>query len=97
MFFYFEKIQVPNREEPSSRKNSKMTSSKEVLKIVEVHYAVNKMLTALEIIKEKEVDIYGIKNSIDVYDYNSGIENEDNFDKRLLTLEEYELVKEVLI
>lgn len=52
---------------------------------------------ALEIIKNKEVDIYGIKNSIDVYDYNAGIENEDNFENRMLTEEEYNLLKEVLL
>ena len=55
-----------------------------------------KKLKALEIIKEKEVDIYGIKNSENVYDYNSGIENENNFENKLLTKEEYDLLKEVL-
>lgn len=55
-----------------------------------------KKTKAFEIIKEKIVDIYGIKNSIDVYDYNAGIEYEDNFENRLLTQAEYELLKEIL-
>ena len=58
---------------------------------------VAKKLKAFEIIEEKEVDIYGIKNSIDVYDYNAGIENEANFENRMLTEEEYSLVKEALL
>ena len=58
---------------------------------------IEKELKALEIIKEKEADIYGIKNSIDVYDYNVGVENEDNFENRVLTQDEYNLLKEVLL
>ena len=58
---------------------------------------MKKKLKAFEIIKEKEVDIFGIKNSEDVYDYNSGIENEDNFEDRLLNQKEYNLLKEVLL
>lgn len=51
----------------------------------------------LRIIKEKNVDIYGIKESQDVYDYNSGIENEPDFEKRLLTKKDFDLLKEVLL
>ena len=40
-----------------------------------------KKLKALEIIKKKDVDIYCIQNSIDIYDYNAGIENTLNFEK----------------
>ena len=60
---------------------------------------VKENLKALEIIKKKDVDIYGIKNSIDIYDYNAGIayEDDDNFENRLLDQEEYDLLKEILI
>ena len=53
-------------------------------------------LGALSVIKTKNVDIYGIKHSENVYDYNAGIANEDDFETRLLTVEEYALLKEVL-
>lgn len=58
---------------------------------------LEKKLKALEIIKEKRVDVSAMKHSIDVYDYNSGIENENDFENRLLTKKEYKLLKEVLL
>ena len=70
-----------------------MTSSKEILKIAEVHYAVNKMLTALEIIKSKGIDIDALKYHKDLEHYNFSLRG--RFEQ--LTQEEYDLLKEVLL
>lgn len=53
-----------------------------------------KKLKALEIIKEKNVNAYGIKHSKDVYDYNLTYASNG---KEQLTQEEYDLLKEVLL
>lgn len=51
-----------------------------------------KSLKALEIIKEKSVDVQLLKNSKNVNEYNWYVHTKD----RALTQEEYDLLKEVL-
>lgn len=51
-----------------------------------------KSVKALEIIKEKEVDVFIFLHSGDLETYNDMVE-----DNRKLTQEEYELLKEILL
>ena len=56
-----------------------------------------KRLLALEIIKEKQVDIYLLCTCNSVDEYNSMFEHRfGSYDERALTQEEYDLLKEVL-
>ena len=65
---------------------------------------IDKQLKALEIIKEKNVDIVGIKK-LSLEDYNKGVELGDKYKPekmkeypyKKLTQEEYDLLKEVLL
>ena len=59
---------------------------------------VKKELKALEIIKEKRVDTYLLCSCNSVDEYNSMFEHRfGSYDKRALTQEDYDLLKEVLL
>jgi hypothetical protein len=59
------------------------------------YFAIEKELKALEIIKEKDVHIVWLKESKTLEAYNKELEKRRMFD-RLLTQEEFNLLKEVL-
>lgn len=82
-----------------------MTSSKEILKKVEAHYTVNKILAAFEIIKEKKVNVGDFVNTCSrmSYEQYKFMWKEGCFmgvkmtSKEFLAEEEYYLLKEVLL
>lgn len=61
--------------------------------LVNCYEVIEKSLKALEIIKEKNVDIRRIEVCYTVKDYNKGRDEHLNYE---LTEEEYETIKEVL-
>ena len=78
--------------ETALKDHEKITGGDFHIEPINVHIENQKKIKALEIIKEKEVDVFIFLHSGDLETYNDIVE-----DNRKLTQEEYDLLKEVLL
>ena len=87
-----EKVECKEIIETALKDYEKITGGDFHIEPINVHIENQKQIKALEIIKEKEVDVFIFLHSGDLETYNDIVE-----DNRKLTQEEYELLKEVLL
>lgn len=78
--------------ETALKDHEKITGGDFHIEPINVHIENQKKIKALEIIKEKEVDVFIFLHSGDLETYNDIVE-----DNRKLTQEEYYLLKEILL